>query len=35
LFGLVVYPYQAAIILLLAPFYGFRRVRWMTWTDLG
>jgi glycosyltransferase involved in cell wall biosynthesis len=35
LFGLVFYPYQAAIILLLAPFYGFRRVRWMTWTDLG
>jgi glycosyltransferase involved in cell wall biosynthesis len=35
LFGLVFYPYQSAIILLLAPFYGFRRVRWMTWTDLG
>jgi len=35
LFGLVFYPYQAAIILLLAPFYGFRRVRWMTWTDFG
>ena len=35
LFGLVFYPYQSAIILLLAPFYGFRRVRWMTWTDFG
>jgi glycosyltransferase involved in cell wall biosynthesis len=35
LFGLVFYPYQSAIILLLAPFYGFRRVRWMTWTEFG
>ena len=35
LFGLVFYPYQAAVILLLAPFYGFRRVRWMTWTAIG
>ena len=35
LFGLVFYPYQAAMILLLAPFYGFRRVRSMTWTDFG
>ena len=35
LFGLFFYPYQSAMILLLAPFYGFRRVRWMTWTDFG
>jgi glycosyltransferase involved in cell wall biosynthesis len=35
LFGLVYYPYQASIILLLAPFYGFRRVRWMGWADFG
>jgi glycosyltransferase involved in cell wall biosynthesis len=35
LFGLVYYPYQCSIILLLAPFYGFRRVRWMCWTEFG
>lgn len=35
LFGLLYYPYQCAIILLLAPFYGFRRVRWMCWTEFG
>ena len=35
LFGLVYYPYECTIILLLAPFYGFRRVRWMCWTDFG
>ncbi len=35
LFGLVYYPYQASMILLLAPFYGFRRVRWMGWVDFG
>jgi glycosyltransferase involved in cell wall biosynthesis len=35
LFGLVYYPYQGSIILLLAPFYGFRRVRWMGWADFG
>ena len=35
LFGLVYYPYQCTIILLLAPFYGFRRVRWMCWTEFG
>jgi glycosyltransferase involved in cell wall biosynthesis len=35
LFGLVYYPYQCAIILALTPFYGFRRVRWMCWTEFG
>jgi len=35
LFGLVYYPYQCSIILLLAPFYGFQRVRWMGWVDFG
>jgi len=35
LFGLIYYPYQGAIILLLAPFYGFQRVRWMGWADFG
>jgi glycosyltransferase involved in cell wall biosynthesis len=35
LFGLVYYPYQCSIILLLAPFYGFKRVRWMCWTEFG
>ena len=36
LFGLFIYyPYQCFIILLLSPFYGFRRVRWMNWTDFG
>ena len=36
LFGfLVYYPYQCAVILLLSPFYGFRRVRWMCWTEFG
>ena len=35
LFGLVYYPYECTIILLLAPFYGFRRVRWMCWTEFG
>ena len=35
LFGLVYYPYECAIILLLAPFYGFQRVRWMCWTEFG
>ena len=35
LFGLVYYPYQCTIILLLTPFYGFRRVRWMCWTEFG
>jgi glycosyltransferase involved in cell wall biosynthesis len=32
---LIYYPYQCAIIMLLSPFYGFRRVRWMNWTDFG
>ena len=35
LFGLVFYPYQAAIILLSAPVYVFRRVRWITWPIFG
>jgi glycosyltransferase involved in cell wall biosynthesis len=35
LFGLIYYPYQCAIILLLSPFYGFRRVRWMNWVPFG
>ncbi len=35
LFGLFYYPYQCSVILLLAPFYGFRRVRWMCWTEFG
>lgn len=34
-FSLVYYPYQCTVILLLAPFYGFRRVRWMCWTQFG
>ena len=32
---LVYYPYQCAIIALLSPFYGFRRVRWMNWADFA
>jgi len=36
LFGvLVYYPYQCAIIALLSPFYGFRRVRRMNWLAFG
>ena len=36
LFGLLVYyPYQCAIIALLSPFYGFRRVRRMNWLAFG
>jgi glycosyltransferase involved in cell wall biosynthesis len=35
LFGLIYYPYQCAIILLLSPFYGFQRVRWMNWVAFG
>jgi glycosyltransferase involved in cell wall biosynthesis len=36
LFGfLVYYPYQCAIIALLSPFYGFRRVRRMNWLEFG
>jgi hypothetical protein len=34
-FSAVYYPYQCAIIALLSPFYGFRRVRWMNWSDIG
>lgn len=34
-FALVYYPYQCAIILLLSPFYGFQRVRWMNWVTFG
>ena len=32
---LVYFPYQCAIIALLSPFYGFRRVRWMNWAEFG
>jgi len=32
---LVYYPYQCAMIALLSPFYGFRRVRWMNWAEFG
>jgi len=35
LFGLIYYPYQCTIILLLSPFYGFQRVRWMNWVTFG
>jgi glycosyltransferase involved in cell wall biosynthesis len=35
LFGVFYYLYQCSIILLLTPFYGFRRVRWMNWTEFG
>jgi glycosyltransferase involved in cell wall biosynthesis len=34
-FGLIYYPYQCFIILLLSPFYGFHRVRWMNWVPFG
>jgi glycosyltransferase involved in cell wall biosynthesis len=34
-FALIYYPYQCAIILLLSPFYGYRRVRWMNWVPYG
>jgi hypothetical protein len=34
-FGLIYYPYQCTIILLLSPFYGFHRVRWMNWVTFG
>lgn len=32
---LVYFPYQCAVIALLSPFYGFRRVRWMNWVAFG
>jgi glycosyltransferase involved in cell wall biosynthesis len=32
---LIYFPYQCAIIALLSPFYGFRRVRWMNWVEFG
>jgi glycosyltransferase involved in cell wall biosynthesis len=32
---LVYFPYQCAIIAVLSPFYGFRRVRWMNWAEFG
>lgn len=32
---LVYFPYQCAVIALLSPFYGFRRVRWMNWAEFG
>jgi glycosyltransferase involved in cell wall biosynthesis len=35
LFALIYYPYQCTIILLLSPFYGFQRVRWMNWVTFG
>ena len=34
-FGLIYFPYQCAVILLLAPFYGYRRVRWMNWVGFA
>jgi glycosyltransferase involved in cell wall biosynthesis len=36
LFGfLVYYPWQCLIILILSPFYGFSRMRWMNWVEIG
>jgi len=32
---LIYFPYQCAIIALLSPFYGFRRVRWLNWAEWG
>jgi glycosyltransferase involved in cell wall biosynthesis len=32
---LIYFPYQCAIIAVLSPFYGFRRVRWMNWAEFG
>jgi glycosyltransferase involved in cell wall biosynthesis len=32
---LIYFPWQCAIIAALSPFYGFRRVRWMNWTEFG
>jgi glycosyltransferase involved in cell wall biosynthesis len=32
---LVYFPYECAMIALLSPFYGFRRVRWMNWSVFG
>ena len=32
---LIYFPYQCAVIALLSPFYGFRRVRWMNWAEFG
>jgi glycosyltransferase involved in cell wall biosynthesis len=31
----IYFPYQCAVIALLSPFYGFRRVRWMNWAEFG
>jgi glycosyltransferase involved in cell wall biosynthesis len=36
LFGfLIYYPWQCLIILILSPFYGFTRMRWMNWVQIG
>lgn len=35
LFAMFYFPYQCAIIALLSPFYGFKRVRWMNWAQWG
>jgi len=32
---LVYFPWQCTMILLLSPFYGFKRVRWMNWAEFG
>lgn len=32
---LVYFPYQCTIIVLLSPFYGFRRVRHLNWAEFG
>jgi glycosyltransferase involved in cell wall biosynthesis len=36
LFGfLIYYPWQCLMILILSPFYGFTRMRWMNWVQIG
>jgi len=36
LFGfLIYYPWQCLMILILSPFYGFYRMRWMNWVEIG
>jgi glycosyltransferase involved in cell wall biosynthesis len=33
LFSCLYYPYQCSIIVLLSPFYGFTRCKWMNWVE--
>lgn len=36
LFGfLIYYPWQCLMILILSPFYGFKRMRWMNWVEFS